>query len=458
MPNIDSDGAQRLTAPPRCHKAERRIMQAITHTEVRAATSAVDTLCGLVAAAVLLVIFVTLNPFSDLGLIDPAQQVTSGTEAPTYFALLLLTIVAGLLLHSAGRFTLPTLARPANLALLAWLVVVGVALSVAPEVSARRFVLGFLAFLLAAMLPPLTRGVRHFTGLLLFTAAVVLILCYLGVALAPHLTVHQPGDLLEPELAGKWRGIYAHKNIAAGVMAVFVYAGWFALRIGQPLAGGAITLAAFVFLIFSGGKSELAFLFVVPVIAALVARARSIWLKAFLAFAPLAMLMFLTIGATVSTAAQAILRALSVDPTFTGRTEIWKFAFEAIAKHPWKGVGYEAFWFSEALRHGTEGRTKWLAAVATSHNSYIDLALTIGIPGLLLVIVAFLIVPLRDFHRTLPTAENRVLAGFFLLLWLFALYLGTFEAFFLNRADPMWFVLAMAVCGLRCTAIFAAKR
>jgi O-antigen ligase len=432
-------------------------MQAISHIEVRAGAGTVDTLCGLAAGAVLLVVFVTLNPFSDLGLIDPSQQITSGTEAPTYFALLFLTIVAGFLLRSAGRFTLPSLATPANLALLAWLLAVGVALSVAPGISARRFVLAFLTFLLAAMLPPLTRGLRHFTGLLLFTAAVVLILSYLGILLVPHLTIHQPGDLIEPELAGKWRGIYGHKNVAAGVMAVFVYTGWFAVRIGQPLAGGAITFAAFVFLIFSGGKSELALLFVVPMIAALVARTRSIWLKGFLAFAPLAMLTFLTVGAVVSTTAQAILRALSIDPTFTGRTDIWKFALAAIAEHPWRGEGYEAFWFSEALRHGVEGKTKWLAAVATSHNSYIDLALTIGIPGLLLVIVAFLIVPLRDFHRALPNAENRALAGFFLLLWLFALYLGTFEAFFLNRADPMWFVLAMAVCGLRCTALFAAK-
>jgi O-antigen ligase len=293
---------------------------------------------------------------------------------------------------------------------------------------------------------------------MLFAAAVVLILSYLGIILAPHLTIHQPGDLVEPELAGKWRGIYGHKNVAAAAMAVFVYTGWFARRVGHPLAGGAIMVAAFVFLIFSGGKSELGLVLVVPVIAFLVARAPSIWLKAFLAFAPLATLAFLTVGSVVSPAARAILTALSIDPTFTGRTDIWKFALGAIAEHPWKGEGYEAFWFSEALRHGVEGKTKWLALVATSHNSYIDLALTIGIPGLLLVIVAFVIVPLRDFHRTLPTTENRVLAGFFLLLWLFALYVGMFEAFFLNRADPMWFVLALAACGLRCTRLFAVKQ
>jgi O-antigen ligase len=50
------------------------------------------------------------------------------------------------------------------------------------------------------------------------------VLSYLGVLLVPHLALHQASDLGEPELADAWRGIYGHKNIAAGVMAVFVYA------------------------------------------------------------------------------------------------------------------------------------------------------------------------------------------------------------------------------------------
>jgi O-antigen ligase len=154
-------------------------------------------------------------------------------------------------------------------------------------------------------------------------------------------------------------------------MAMFIYTGRFALRIGQPRAGGAIALAAFIFLIFSGGKSEPALLFIVPVIAALVARTPSIWLKAFLAFTPLAMLAFLTVGATVSTTAQAILSALSIDPTFAGRTDIWRFAFAAIAEHPWRGHGFKAFWFSEALRNSSRARRNgWLwwrrATTATS--------------------------------------------------------------------------------------------
>ncbi len=418
--------------------------------------SAIDTLCGLVAGAILLAIFVTLSPFSDLGKSDPLQA-SSGVEAPTYFVLLFLAGIAGLLLYRAGRLTLPCVATKANLVLLAWLLAVGVAMSVAPGISTRRFVLTFLTFLLAAMLPALTRGSKHLADLLLLTAATVLVLSYLGVLLVPHLAIHQSNDLGEPELAGAWRGIFGHKNGAASAMVVFVFAGWFAARMGKPFAGGLVAVASFVFLVFTGGKSELRMLLIVSVIAVGVARAGSLWTKALLVLGPLALLAFLTVGSVASATARAVLHALSIDPTFTGRTEIWKFAFEAISQHPWKGHGFEAFWYSESLRYGVEDSSLWMAAVATSHNSYIDLALTIGIPGLALTFLAFVVAPLRDFHRTLPTVENIALAHLFLVLWLFALYLGMFEAFFLSRANHMWFVLAMAACGLRCTALFAAK-
>ena len=52
---------------------------------VRRSASAFDTLCGVVAGAILLVIFVTLSPFSDLG--RPITfEASSGVEAPTYFS------------------------------------------------------------------------------------------------------------------------------------------------------------------------------------------------------------------------------------------------------------------------------------------------------------------------------------------------------------------------------------
>jgi O-antigen ligase len=235
-------------------------------------------------------------------------------------------------------------------------------------------------------------------------------------------------------------------------MAVLVYVGWFVAREGRPRLGTLIAAAAFIFLVNSGGKSALGMMVLAAGVAFLVDRARTLRGRALIAFAPLAILGFLTVGSVISESARMLLGALPIDSTFTGRTDIWGFALDALKANPWKGQGFEAFWYSDQVRFGAEDSTKWMVDVATSHNSYVDLALTLGLPGLALVALAFLVAPLRQFHATLPTRENLTLARFFLVLWLFALYLGLFEAFFLSRTDPMWFVLALATCGLSFTA------
>ena len=79
------------------------------------------------------------------------------------------------------------------------------------------------------------------------------------------------------------------------------------------------------------------------------------------------------------------------------------------------------------------------------------------VAGLLLLIFAFVVTPLRDFQRTVQTLENATLAYFFLNVWLFMLYQNMFEAFFLSRADPTWFALALGMCGLRYTARYTVR-
>jgi O-antigen ligase len=398
---------------------------------------------------------VTLEPFQDLG--DPKLiTLSSGTETLTYLTIFGLSGLSGLLLLLRHRLPFGVLATKANVLLLGWLIV-SVVLSSDVATSGRRFILAFTTFMLAAMLPWLTRGLRQFTTLILTTAATVVGLSYLGVMLVPHLTIHQPTDLIELDIAGDWRGIYGHKNVAASMMAIFVYFGWFVARAGRPLAGYALAATAFIFLLNSGGKSASGMVFIVAIIAYFVARAHSFALKALIAFGPLALISFLTVGSVVSDTARTIVAMLPVDATFTGRTEIWDFALNAIKAHPWKGQGFEAFWYSENVRYGAEDSTKWMVDVATSHNSYVDLVLTIGLPGLAVVILAFMVMPLRDFHHARENVENQELSRLFLVLWLFLLYLGTFEAFFLKIASPLWFVLALTVCGLRYTAAFEVR-
>ena len=338
--------------------------------------------------------------------------------------------------------------------MLAWLGLT-VILSSDPNVSVRRLVLTIGTFLVASMLPWLVSGPRQLMNLLIAIAFLVLYLSYMGVAMMPGLAIHQSSDLAEPLLAGDWRGIYEHKNLTAEVMAIFVLIGWFVARMGRPLIGVPILGSALVFLYFSGGKSALGILFVIAVIAFLVIRARTFRMRTIIVFAPLLLAAFLTVGTTVSDLARSIVEHLPGDPTFTGRTDIWRFAMEKMMMKPVTGYGFEAFWHSNAVVYGSEDPTQWAGTAHTSHNGYLDLALTIGLPGLFLALIAFLIVPLYNFHHTLHHAANRSFAQLFLTIWLFLIYMSLFEAFILSRADQMWFMFAFVTCGLNCTSKFA---
>ena len=42
-------------------------------------------------------------------------------------------------------------------------------------------------------------------------ALVLLVTCYLGIFLAPQLSIHQATDA-RPALAGTWRGVFGHRT------------------------------------------------------------------------------------------------------------------------------------------------------------------------------------------------------------------------------------------------------
>jgi O-antigen ligase len=419
-------------------------------------TVRIGDLFGIVVAlAILGVFFITLDPFTNLADASTALVETTGRLATTYIACFVLAAASVIIIALRGEIAY-VLAGTAPVVILSGWLCFSVVYSSDPVTSAQRLTLSLVTFALAGMLPWLTRGMHQFANLLLVAALSVVVLSYIGVALFPHLAVHQATDLLENALAGDWRGIYPQKNEAAMMMVVCLNIGWLAARTGKPIVGVPLAIAALVFLSLSGGKAALALIFITSALAYLIARSRSFWWRAIIAFGPMVAITFLTVGSVMSDAAMSVLKLLPIDPTFTGRDGIWRFAIDAARQNLLTGYGFEAFWHSSTIEAGAEG-VGWERLAHTSHNGFLDMALTIGMPGLALLIFAFVITPLHDFQRTLHTPENETLAFFFLNVWLFMLYQNLFEAFFLSRADPMWFALALGICGLRYTARYAVR-
>jgi O-antigen ligase len=416
-----------------------------------AGLNALEAARCLVMVAALLLVLVTLEPFPDLRNADLAN-VATGRMALSYIAFAGLAAVAVLLTAAQGAPSLKTLVTPLHICFIGWMLI-NLAFSENRGVSTQRFVLTASVTALAILLPLLPPTQRSFNRCLGLAALVLLVLCYLGVMLAPQLSMHMAADITEPQLAGDWRGSFGHKNVASPVMTCLVYLGIYLTTVGSFVMGPVIAGLAGIFLIFTGGKTSSVLCLVIYVLASLVYVTRSLWLKRMICLAPLIVMNLLTIGSVASPSLAAITRMLPVDPTFTGRSDIWEFALSAVAEKPILGHGYAAFWDDVTERQTAEG-AEWAVTAAHSHNSYLDLAVTIGLPGLALVILIFVFAPLRNFQTAQHGNRSGALAKLFLTIWLFGLYYGTTETFLLDRQNPTWFMFVLAVAGLHFLARF----
>lgn len=405
----------------------------------------------LVVVAALLLVMITLDPFPDLRSEDVAT-VVGGRMAPNYITFGLLAAIGVLFVLTTDAPSLKTLVTPLHLCLVGWMLI-NVVLSESREVSIQRFVLAASVTSLAVILPLLPPSQRSFNLCLGGAALLLLVVCYLGVILAPQYSIHSALDITEPLLAGDWRGSFGHKNVASPVMTILVYVGIYLSAVGSFVMGPAIALLAGIFLIFTGGKTSSVLCLAIYALASLVYVTRSLWLKRIICFVPLIVMNLLTVGSVMSPALGSITKALPVDPTFTGRSDIWEFALSAVAEKPIIGHGYAAFWDGVTERQTTQG-SEWAVTAAHSHNSYLDLAVTIGLPGLLLVVLIFVVAPLRNFQQVQAYNRSNALGKLFLTIWLFGLYFGTTETFLLERQNPVWFMFALAVAGLHFLARF----
>ena len=236
-------------------------------------------------------------------------------------------------------------------------------------------------------------------------------------------------------------------------MAMLLFLGIYIVRSGAWVSGIAIIGLSSLFLLFSAGKSSLALCFAVLALTLLTTVVRSFWVRAVMLLTPLILLNLLGVGTVLSDSLAEVAKMLPLDSSFTGRTDIWTFAVQALQERLPIGYGFSAFWGSSAIQNLPEGK-EWAAYASHSHNGYLDTALAMGLPGLALLIAALVIGPLRNFHAADRGGNNGPLTMALLQIWLFGLYLSSMESFFLDRADPLWFTFLVAMFGLHYMARF----
>ncbi|TXM71808.1 O-antigen ligase family protein [Methylobacterium sp. WL69] len=397
-------------------------------------------------AVILLVMLVGANPFHD-GTAPENAASGAGGNLGNQILFLIMGTVAGAVLFARGRAALRPLASLPILLMLAWLAL-STALSIEPLVSARRLVSLVIMTAAAVALLVAARDARQFATVLGATVLGIVGVSYLGLVLAPERAMHTAFDLIEPEHAGSWRGIYPHKNAAGAAMGAFVFVGLFWAGTGRRGLGFLLAGAAAAFLVFTNAKTSIA---ITPVVVALTWlctwSGATLWRRAVL-LTPLALLLALTVGSVLVPGIGALVAGLAGDPTFTGRTEIWEFAADNIAKRPLAGYGYGAFWESVFYGGGADAET-WVNRATDAHNGYLNTALESGLVGLALTAWWIVWAPVTDLQDRAGGRRLDPLAMLFLRLWLFVILVAVFESVFYQATNGLYFLLVVSVLGLR---------
>ena len=188
---------------------------------------------------------------------------------------------------------------------------------------------------------------------------------------------------------GVARGIFPHKNVLGGRMVLLLICSLLLLAIGRHRLP-ALAAAVIALILIAGSQSATSILMTFGL--AVVAPVLLAWRSP----APLRLLSYLMAAMVAATAAWAVL-AFDIDPaglalealgkerTLTGRSILWDFALGLIEQRPYLGVGYDAFW------DGRDGSTSSYVQyvmrhdLTNFHNSYLDIAVQLGLLGICVI-------------------------------------------------------------------------
>ncbi len=281
---------------------------------------------------------------------------------------------------------------------------------------------------------------------------VSLIICWVSLPLTPA-AVHPPTES-DKALIGAWRGFFFHKNIAGAVMALtFIVCGnaWIDRR---KWYYALFAVMAFVFVIGTKSKTSLALCVGMLAISNIYrALSDNTQKRAIL----LLMLGFGMVGfLALYIAYQPTIERLFADPTsFTGRVSIWRVVFDYLADHPYLGAGFGGFWQVGVNSPAHDYlNQQFQMLTAHSHDGYLEIWVTTGPLGLIMLLISFLALPAYWF-LTGSTKENQSLMVPAFAIWVFVMYQNLLETSFFDKDRQVWVIFLAAVATAHAT--FKAK-
>ncbi|MGU3537466.1 O-antigen ligase family protein [Methylobacterium sp. A54F] len=267
----------------------------------------------------------------------------------------------------------------ANWIFVSWalLAILSTAWSLTPGISFYHG-LQLLMTILVGLVLRITLGLSGILRVLFIYLLILEVLSTLAGVLMPRTFITPAGD---------WTGVFSHKNVLGGTMALqMICAACLFLEGWHRSLTLAAFLAAFGLLLLSHSATALmASCVSLAPLAAVWAWRRGARVAGFcfglaIALVGVAISVVATRGGELS---GALLSGVGKDATLTGRTVLWQFGIDQFWREPLLGVGYKAYWESPLTTarylHFTVQQKLWFF-----HNNFIDVAVAFGIVGLTL--------------------------------------------------------------------------
>lgn len=252
--------------------------------------------------------------------------------------------------------------------------------------------------------------------------------------------------LVRPTELG-FAGLFGQKN-GLGAMAAMAFIA-FSSGIAAPrrwertLCWLSIVLTAFL-LVASQSKTSIILAGVVPLLAsAIMFASRGLRLKP---GTVVSAVLVVACACAVSALAggvryQHVLDVLFNGDTFTGRTDIWDFAWSEFLTRPVAGFGFNGFWGTGGGSAATFADNTFFMNILQAHNGYLDILLETGAVGFA-IFVSFVAATIGNCRRIVHMKGG----VFFLSLALFFILHNFFESSAFRRFEPAWVVfLVVAV-------------
>lgn len=395
--------------------------------------------------AFLLLVFIGISPFATPDTIfgtDPVSASGAGDAVRQISYLLIFGAIAAA--AAARRGWQAFLAIPTLFALLLLWCVVSTGWSLEPSVTFRRAVL--LCVVAASVLISIdTIGVPRCLQLLRYVLAGVIVIDWMSIFLIPQ-AKHMQNDI-EQSVVGDWRGLHGHKNIAgafcANAVMIFLYFAATTRRRSDVL----LCLASLGFLIGTNSKSSIGLLPIALIAGGIYTFSTTSRINRQIIF--VTSTLFLSIVSAIVFAWWDTITLTLRDPElFTGRGAIWQAELAFIWNHPLLGSGFGSFAYTgknSPIYQYIDAA--WAGAVASGHQGYLELLVTIGVPGFCLAIACFVAEPIA----WLVAADRLGIHLRALLVSLFAFFFmhNLMESNFLKTDGTEWVIFLLAFAILR---------